>query len=220
MTGPVEEGSIRVVIADDHPVYRKGLVAALADEPGIVVVGEAGTGEEACALVDNHDDVSVVLMDLHMEGIGGIAATAALRDTHPECAVLVLTMSSADETVDAALRSGARGYLVKGSNQDRIISAIHSVAAGELVVGADVARRVGAALSAMAVHVGAFPQLTAREREVLDLLARGHDNDRIARTLFLSEKTVRNHVSSVLAKLNVHSRAEAVARARDAGLGA
>ena len=211
--------SIRVVIADDHPVYRKGLAAALADEPGIEVVGEAGTGEDACALVDRLEGVSVVLMDLHMDGIGGIAATSALREAHPECAVLVLTMSSADETVDAALRAGARGYLVKGSNQDRIISAIRSVAVGELVVGADVAHRVSTTLSAMSVHVGAFPELTAREREVLDLLARGHNNERIARSLFLSGKTVRNHVSSVFAKLNAGSRAEAVARARDAGLG-
>jgi len=108
-------------------------------------------------------------MDLHMEGMGGIAATAALRDSHPELAVLVLTMSSADETVDAALRAGARGYLVKGSNQDRILSAIRSVAAGELVVGSDVAHRVSTTLSAMPLHIGAFPELTVREREVLDL---------------------------------------------------
>lgn len=211
--------SIRVVIADDHPVYRKGLAAALADDPGIELVGEAGTGEDACALVERIERVEVVLMDLHMDGMGGIAATAALRDAHPETAVLVLTMSSSDETVDAALRAGARGYLVKGSNQDRIISAIRSVAAGELVVGADVARRVSTTLSAMPLHIGAFPELTVREREVLDLIARGYDNDRIARTLFLSEKTVRNHASGVFAKLGVGSRAEAVARARDAGLG-
>lgn len=212
-------GAIRVVIADDHPVYRKGLAAALADDPGIELVGEAGTGEDACALVERIERVEVVLMDLHMDGMGGIAATAALRDAHPEIAVLVLTMSSADETVDAALRAGARGYLVKGSNQDRIISAIRSVAAGELVVGADVARRVSTTLSAMPLHIGAFPELTVREREVLDLIARGYDNDRIARMLFLSEKTVRNHASGVFAKLSVSSRAEAVARARDAGLG-
>lgn len=211
---------IRVVIADDHPVYRRGLAAALADEPEIEVVGEVGTGEEACALVDRLDDVTVVLMDLHMEGIGGIAATTALREAHPECAVLVLTMSSNDDTVDAALRAGARGYLVKGSNQDRIISAIRSVAAGELVVGADVARRVSTTLSAMSLRIGPFPELTVRERDVLELLARGDNNERIARALFLSEKTVRNHVSSIFAKLHAESRAEVVARARDAGLGA
>jgi DNA-binding NarL/FixJ family response regulator len=212
-------GPIRVVIADDHPVYRKGLSAALADDAGITLIGEAGTGEEACALVDRLERVDVVLMDLHMEGIGGIAATSALRASHPECAVLVLTMSSADQTVDAALRAGARGYLVKGADQDRIVSAIRSVAAGELVVGADVARRVSATLSALPLHIGAFPTLTEREREVLDLIGRGYDNARIARTLFLSEKTVRNHTSGVFAKLAVSSRAEAVARARDAGLG-
>jgi len=211
--------AIGVVIVDDHPVYRKGLAAALADDPGIELIGEASTGEEACALVDRLERVDVVLMDLHMDGIGGIAATATLRETHPESAVLVLTMSSADETVDAALRAGARGYLVKGSNQDRIISAIRSVAAGELVVGADVARRVSTTLSVMSLHIGAFPELTAREREVLDLIARGYNNDRIARTLFLSEKTVRNHASGIFAKLKVDSRAEAVARARNAGLG-
>lgn len=214
MTAP-----IRVVIADDHPVYRKGLAAALADDAGIELIGEAGTGEEACALVDRLERVDVVLMDLHMDGIGGIAATSALRETHPECGVLVLTMSSADETVDAALRAGARGYLVKGADQDRIVSAIRSVAAGELVVGADVARRVSATLSSLPLHIGAFPTLTEREREVLELIAHGYDNARIARTLFLSEKTVRNHASGVFAKLNVGSRAEAVARARDAGLG-
>lgn len=213
-------GAIRVVIADDHPVYRRGLSAALSDEPDIVLVGEAGTGEEACALVDELEAVDVVLMDLHMDGIGGIAATSMLRESHPECAVLVLTMSSADESVDAALRAGARGYLVKGSNQDRILSAIRSVAAGELVVGADVARRVSTTLASLPPRTVAFPELTGREREVLDLIARGYDNARIARTLFLSEKTVRNHASGVFAKLNVGSRAEAVARARDAGLGA
>ncbi|GAB3042402.1 response regulator transcription factor [Parafrigoribacterium mesophilum] len=210
---------IRVIIADDHPVYRRGLAAALADDAGIRLIGEAGSGEEACALVDRLDRVDVVLMDLHMDGIGGIAATGALRERHPECAVLVLTMSAADETVDAALRVGARGYLVKGADQDRIVSAIRSVAAGELVVGAEVAHRVATTLSSLPVHIGAFPALTAREREVLDLIARGYDNARIARTLFLSEKTVRNHASGVFAKLEVGSRAEAVARARDAGLG-
>jgi DNA-binding NarL/FixJ family response regulator len=212
-------GPIPVIVADDHPVYRRGLGAALADEPGIEVVGEAGTGEEACALVEQLEAVDVVLMDLHMEGIGGIAATSALRESRPECAVLVLTMPAADETVDAALRAGARGYLVKGSNQDRIISAIRSVAVGELVVGADVAGRVSRTLSSLPAHVGAFPELTAREREILDLMARGYNNPRIARSLFLSEKTVRNHATSIFAKLAVGSRAEAVARARDAGLG-
>ncbi|MCB1280884.1 MAG: response regulator transcription factor [Salinibacterium sp.] len=214
MTAP-----IRVVVADDHPVYRKGLAAALADDEGIELVGEASTGEEACTLVTELGGIDVVLMDLHMGGIGGIAATSVLRDAHPECAVLVLTMSVSDETVDAALRAGARGYLVKGSNQDRIVSAIRSVAAGELVVGADVAQRVSANLSSLPERRSAFPDLTSRERDVLDLIARGDNNAGIARTLFLSEKTVRNYASGVFAKLGVTSRAEAVARARDAGLG-
>lgn len=214
MTGP-----IRVVIADDHPVYRKGLAAALADDPDIELLGEAATGEEACALVDRLGQVEVVLMDLRMEGMGGIAATAALRRSHPGAAVLVLTMSASDESVDAALRAGARGYLVKGANQERIISAIRSVAAGELVVGADVAHRVSATLSAVPLHVGAFPTLTVREREVLHLMAQGANNGSIARALFLSEKTVRNHASVIFAKLGAGSRAEAVARARDAGFG-
>jgi DNA-binding NarL/FixJ family response regulator len=212
-------GPIHVVIVDDHPVYRRGLAAALADDSGIELVGEVGTGEEACELVDGLEHVEVVLMDLHMEGMGGIVATAALHNSHPDVAVLVLTMSSSDESVDSALRAGARGYLVKGANQERIISAVRSVAAGELVVGADVAHRVSSTLSSLPLHSGAFPTLTVREREVLELMAQGFNNDHIARHLFLSEKTVRNHASVIFAKLGTGSRAETVARARDAGFG-
>lgn len=210
---------IAVVIVDDHPVYRKGLASALSDADGVVLVGEAASGEESLAVVESAEHVDVVLMDLHMAGVGGISATRSLRLAYPGIAVLVITMSADTELLGAALRAGARGYLVKGANQERIVSAIRAVAAGEFVVGADAASGMQQLLSTDGAAAVPFPELTAREREILDLVARGLDNEAIARSLYLSAKTVRNYVSAVLGKLRVATRAGAVARARDAGMG-
>lgn len=210
--------SIRVVVADDHPVFREGLVTVLVDR-GIDVVAEAGSGEQALEAVARHDP-QVVLMDLAMPGLGGVEATRRIAAEHPSTAVLVVTMNADDESVFAALKAGARGYLVKESPAADIARAVESVARGETVLGARVSGPVlAAAVGAPRTAEQPFPQLTAREREVLQLVARGYDNARIGRHLGLSEKTVRNNVSVVLAKLPAATRAEAVALARDNGLG-
>lgn len=215
------EPTVRVVVADDHPVFREGLQAILEDAAGIEVVAAVADGEaavEAASRLEPH----VVLMDLRMPKVTGVQATARLQPLLPTTAVLVLTMSEEDDSVFAALRAGARGYLLKEASADDIVRGVRAIARGEAVFGARVADKVLAyfatAASATARAVP-FPKLTDREREVMDLVAQGCDNATIGRRLFLSPKTVRNHVSACLQKLQVASRAEAVAVARDAGLG-
>lgn len=210
--------SVRVVVADDHPVYREGLVSMLNDR-GCVVVADVDSGEAAIAAAAAHAP-DVVLMDLEMPGLGGVEATRRLLAENPDAAVLVVTMDSDDASVFAALKAGARGYLVKDASGADIARAVESVARGESVLGARISGQVlAAAVGSGHAAVQPFPQLTAREREVLELVARGYDNARISRHLSLSEKTVRNNVSVVLAKLPAATRAEAVALARDGGLG-
>ena len=212
---------LRVVIADDHPVFRDGLHVTIDDEQDMTVVAAVADGDAAINAT-LRGDADVVLMDLRMPGVGGIEATARIAAERPAAAVVVLTMSDDDDSVFAALRAGARGYLLKEADADDILRAVRAVAAGEAVFGPRIADRVIAFFSAAGLRGASatpFPQLTDREREVLDLVARGCDNPTIARRLFLSEKTVRNHVSACLTKLQVASRAEAVAVARDGGLG-
>lgn len=210
----------RVVLADDHPMYRYGLRAVLDDAPQIKVVGEAATGRE---LLDNaattHPDV--VLTDLGMPDLDGAAATRQLLAQQPSIAVLVLTMHDDDESVFTALRAGALGYLLKGADGPEVVRAVLTVAQGDAVYGAAVARRIVDFYSGAHQRYAAqaFPNLTPRERDVLDLLAIGARNHEIARRLALSEKTVRNHVSALLLKLQVPDRTTAATRARDAGLG-
>jgi len=211
---------IRVVVVDDHPVYRNGVADALGDAEDIDVVGTAADGETGVAVVaDLRPDV--VLMDLRMPGGGGLPATATIAATQPETAVVVLTMSDDDDSVFAALRAGARGYLLKESEGGDIARAVRAAARSEAVFGPRIADRVLAFFASSRGRSSAvpFPELTDREREVLDLVAHGLPNAAIATRLFLSEKTVRNRVSDVLTKLHAASRAEAVALARDAGLG-
>lgn len=210
---------IRVVLADDHPIYRDGLAALLGSVDGIEVVGTASTGAEAVDAVAEHEP-DVVVMDVSMPVMNGIDATRAVTAAHPHVGVVVVTMSEDDATVFAAMQAGARGYLLKGANQAEIVRAITAVARGEAIFGPALARRIAEFFSATAPAAEtAFPQLTAREREILDLVAAGRSNAQIASTLFLSPKTVRNNVSNVFAKLHVADRAEAIVRARDAGLG-
>lgn len=212
---------IRVVLVDDHPVYRDGLSMLLESMDGVEVVATAEDGEAAQQVIDAAEP-DVVVMDVQMPRLDGIAATRQAVARHPHLAVVVLTMSEDDETVFAAMRAGARGYLVKGASQHEILTAIRAAERGELVFGAAIARRVAeffAAGPASAPAAEVFPQLTAREREILDLLAAGRSNPQIAQALFLSPKTVRNNVSNIFAKLQVADRAEAIVRARDAGLG-
>jgi DNA-binding NarL/FixJ family response regulator len=211
--------ALRVLIADDHPVFRGGLRALLATDPDLEVVAEAADGAEAIALTAR-EQPDVVLMDLHMPDRDGVDATREILSKDPQVAVLVLTMFDDDDSVFAAMRAGARGYLLKGTNQADIVRAVHAVGTGGAVFGPAVAQRVleyfAHAQSRPAV---AFPQLTDRERGVLDLLAQGLSNSRIAARLSISEKTVRNHVSNIFAKLAVADRAQAVVRAREGGLG-
>ena len=210
--------TVRVVVADDHPIVRDGLRALLATLPDVDMVGEATTGREAVrsAVTDRPD---VIVMDLRMPDLDGTTATAEICRVAPDVAVLVLTMLDDDDSVFAAMRAGARGYLVKGASQQEIVRAITAVAAGEAIFGPGVARRVLGFFASPAAAEPAFPELSPREREVLDLIAGGLTNSAIAGRLGLSAKTIGNHTSAIFAKLQVAGRAEAIIRARDAGLG-
>ncbi|MFD0379788.1 response regulator [Streptomyces sp. NPDC059525] len=210
----------RVLIVDDHPLFREGLRAALESSRCALVVAEAETGGEVPDAVEAHRP-DVVVMDLSLPDVSGIEVTRRLAASHPGLPVLMLTMSDDDGSVLAALQAGARGYVVKGAGPEEVLHALRTVAAGGAVFGSEIAARLSALLTGGHRRDAGrlFPALTAREAEVLELVARGHDNRRIARELVLSEKTVRNHVTHVFEKLQVTSRAEAVARARDAGLG-
>ena len=208
-----------VLVADDHPMFRAGMVTVLQDLDDIEVVGQATNGREAVSLVGELAP-DVVLMDLRMPEVGGLEATARIKVEHPDTAVIVLTMDSDDDSIFAALRAGARGYLLKEADGLDIERAISGVARGEAVFGAGIAERVLTLFSqGRSTAVSPFPELTPRELEMLELIAGGLDNPTIARRLFLSEKTVRNRVSAILTKLHARSRAEMVALARDAGLG-
>lgn len=210
---------VRVLIADDHPIFRDGLASLLETQPAVEVVGTAGDGLEAVAQATTLVP-DVVVMDLQMPQLNGIDATRRITETLPDVRVLVFTMGEEDGTVLAAMRAGARGYLVKGASQDEVARAISTVQAGGLVFGASLALRIADLLSgAAAPDRSAFPQLTERELEILDLIAAGKNNAQIASALYLAPKTVRNNVSTILAKLQATDRAEAIIRARDAGLG-
>ncbi|WP_392544858.1 response regulator [Oryzobacter telluris] len=210
---------IRVVVVDDHPVFREGFAALLGSIPDVEVLATASSGEEAVAAVEAHRP-AVVVMDVQMPGMDGVEATRRIIGAHPETGVVVLTMSEEDATLLDAVRAGARGYLLKGAEPDEIVRAITTVAAGGVVFGAVLATRVVEFMARpRAADTEPFPELSAREREVLDLVAGGLTNGQIAARLYLSPKTVRNHVHAVLGKLQAADRTEAVIRARDAGLG-
>jgi DNA-binding NarL/FixJ family response regulator len=211
---------IRVVLVDDHPVFRHGLTALLAATPEVEVVAEGATGHDAVRLVAELRP-DVVVMDLNMPELNGVEATRLVTGQQPEVGVLVLTMFEDDDSVFAAMRAGAQGYLVKGADGPEVLRAITAVAGGEAIFGPSVARRVLSYLTRpLSVHDDrVFPDLTVREREVLELVAAGLGNAAIAHRLSLSPKTVRNNVSSIFAKLQVADRAEAIVRARRAGLG-
>lgn len=227
-----EKTPVRVVLVEDHPLFRKGLRSALESAEDVEVVGEAETLAGLAGAVEAGRP-QVVVMDLSLPDGSGLEATRRLTEEHPGVSVLVLTMADDDGTLLAALHAGARGYLLKGAGRQEVLHAVRTVAAGGAVFGPEVAARI-AALAAGGGRRDAdagsgpgsgsgsgrlFPALTAREVEVLDLVARGYDNRRVSRELFLAEKTVRNHVTRIFEKLGVTTRAEAVVRARDAGLG-
>ncbi len=211
---------IRVLIADDHPLFRDGMHGLLDSEADTEVVGEAKTGEEAVELAEALQP-DVILMDIKMPGINGIEATREVVSRSPHIGVLVVTMFEDDDSVFAAMRAGARGYLLKDARGDEVLGAIRAVAGGQAIFGPGIAQRLMGFFAAPGPNVPprAFPELTAREEEILALVASGHGNPEIAERLFLSLKTVQNHVSNIFAKLQVADRAQAVIRAREAGLG-
>lgn len=208
---------IRVLVVDDHAVVRSGLRALLATVDGIDVIGEAAGGRDAVKqAVELLPDV--VLMDLQMPDGDGIDATRAIAAACPSAAVLVLTMYERDDMVFSALRAGARGYLLKGAAQAEVISAIVAVAAGQVILGSGAAERVLASFASPPDQRQPFPQLTHRERDVLRLIAEGHGNEAIGRSINVATKTVANHVSNILSKLQFADRAAAIVAARRAGL--
>jgi DNA-binding NarL/FixJ family response regulator len=210
---------MRVLVVDDHPLYREGLAMALETMEDVEVVGQAADGTTATELARSLAP-DVVIMDLHLPGMSGVEATRQLLADRPNTRVLVLTMLEGDSSLFAAMRAGARGYVLKGADRGEIERALRTVAAGEVVFSSGVAASVTAWFRTGGSGAQEpFPELTEREREVLDLVARGLTNAEIAARLVVSDKTVRNHVSNVFAKLHVTNRSGAVARARDAGLG-
>lgn len=217
MTMPSEE-SIRVIVADDHPMFRNGLTLALSAAPGIDVVNTAANGADAVTAAARLQP-DVVVMDVHMPDLNGIDATRRIVAESPHIGVLMLTMFDEDESVFQAMRAGARGYLLKGADQDDILRAVRAVARGDAIFGPALARRLIGYFAPAFNAAVPFTGLTAREREVLELVARGRNNGDIAGALFVSSKTVRNHVSNIFAKLQVTDRAQAIVRARAGGLG-
>jgi DNA-binding NarL/FixJ family response regulator len=218
----VSSEPIRVLIADDHPFFRDGLRVLLEASADTTCVGEATSGDEVVALAETADP-DVILMDLKMPGLNGIEATRRITAALPHIAILVVTMFEDDDSVFAAMRAGARGYLLKGADKEEMLLAIRAVARGEAIFGPAIAQRLmqyfAAARPASRTAADPFPDLTEREREILARLAAGRTNQEIADALFLSVKTVRNYVSNIFSKLQVADRAQAIIRAREAGLG-
>ena len=213
--------TLRILIAEDHPLFRKGMVSLLSSVPEFEVVGEAKTGEEAIVrAADLQPDV--VLMDLQMPKVNGIEATRRILQQSPSIRVLVVTLFEDDDSVFMALRAGARGYVLKDSEEEEMLASIRAVGKGEAIFSPAIATRVLAFFAASSpggVPPQAFPTLTEREREILHLIAQGHPNPSIARQLSLSTKTVGNYVSNIFTKLQVADRSQAIIRAREAGLG-
>jgi DNA-binding NarL/FixJ family response regulator len=211
---------LRILIADDHPLVRSGLRALLAAAEDVEVVGEAATGEEAVALAASLQP-EVIVMDLRMPGINGIEATRRIVQAHPQIRILVVTLFEDDDSVFAALRAGARGYLLKDANEVEVLRAIRAVSSGDAIFSATIAQRLidFFATPRPAQAALPFPDLTDREREILTLIAQGRSNAEIAQSLVISLKTVRNYISSIFSKLQVADRSQAIIRAREAGLG-
>jgi DNA-binding NarL/FixJ family response regulator len=213
--------TLRILIAEDHPLFRKGMISLLASVPEFEVVGEAATGEEAVVRAAQLQP-DVVLMDLQMPEVNGIEATRRILQESPSVRILVVTLFEDDESVFMTLKAGARGYVLKDADEEEMLHAIRAVGRGEAIFSPTIATRVLAYFAASSpgdTPPQAFPTLTDREREILNLIAQGHTNPSIARQLSLSTKTVGNYVSNIFTKLQVADRAQAIIRAREAGLG-
>jgi DNA-binding NarL/FixJ family response regulator len=211
---------VRILIADDHQIFRDGMRMLLETENGLMLVGEAETGTDAIRLTGELEP-DVILMDLQMPEIDGIEAVRQILSKHPGIKILMLTMFDDDHSVFSAMRAGARGYVLKGMRRNEMLRAVWSIAEGEAIFSPAIASRMIDFFSKLQppASAGLFPELTVREREVLALLARNYKNSDIAQEMVISGKTVRNHISTILTKLQAGSREEAARRARDAGLG-
>ncbi len=216
--------TIRLLIADDHALFREGLRALLSATPGIDIVGEAATGADTIALVELVQP-DIVLMDINMPGMDGIQATRRILRASPATGVIMVTMLEDDASLFTAMRAGARGYVLKGAHHRELLQTIRAVAGGQALFGAPIAARILGFFQDIAAEPqatsarAAFPELTARELEVLGLIAQGANNSQIAEKLVITDKTVRNHVTSIYSKLQVADRAQAIIKARDVGLG-
>ncbi|HLZ26561.1 MAG TPA: response regulator transcription factor [Chloroflexota bacterium] len=208
----------RVLVVDDHTLFRHGLRALLESIADVELIGEAATGEEALAQVQGLAP-DVVLMDINMPDLNGIAATRHIMEARPATAVVMLTMHAGDDSLFAAMRAGARGYVLKGADETELLRVVRAAAQGEALFGPAIAQRLMHFFGDERTRVPEFPQLSEREREVLILIAQGWSNAVIAERLVLSPKTVRNHISNIFSKLQVADRAEAIVRAREAGMG-
>ncbi|MGA7669744.1 MAG: response regulator transcription factor [Nitrolancea sp.] len=221
-----DERPIRVVLADDHPLFREGVAALIARTSDIVLVAEAGTGEDVLRLVDEHSP-DLVLMDLKMPGMGGVEATRRLVEGHPDVGVIILTMSEEDDTVFSALRAGARSYVLKDADRGTLLRAIRAAVRNEVLLSSTIARRVIGGMDSPAERLrpltdpmpDTFDRLTPREVDVLRLIAHGLRNREIADRLYISEKTVGNHISSIFSKLDIDDRSQAILLALRNGLG-
>ena len=212
--------TLRILVAEDHPLFRKGMISLLSSVPEFEVVGEAATGEEAVVrAADLQPDV--ILMDLQMPEVNGIEATRRILQESPSVRILIVTLFEDDDSVFMALRAGARGYVLKDADEEEMVHAIQAVSRGEAIFSPAIATRVLAYFAAPGpvAPPQVFPTLTDREREILNLIAQGHPNPAIARQLSLSTETVGNYVSNIFTKLQVADRAQAIIRAREAGLG-
>jgi DNA-binding NarL/FixJ family response regulator len=215
--------TLRILIADDHPFFRRGLNNLLATVAETEVVGEASSGDDVVALAEELQP-DVVIMDLKMPGISGIEATRRIAHSSPHIGILVVTMFEDDHSVFAAMRAGARGYLLKDTDEEEMLRAIRAVSSGEAIFSPTIAQRLLSYFADVAhkqpeIPERIFPELTDREREILDLIAHGYTNAQISARLVLSPKTVRNHISNIFSKLQVADRTQAAIRARQAGLG-
>jgi DNA-binding NarL/FixJ family response regulator len=216
-----DEHRLRILVVDDHRLFRDGLAALLDGASNMCVVGQAETGVEAIARVEEMSP-DVVLMDIMMPEMNGIEATRKIREGHPQVQVVMLTMLEDDNSLFAALCAGAHGYILKGAGKADVLRTVRSVAEGEALFGPAIARRLTTffqSAKGQGISVSPFPQLTDREREVLDLIAEGLNNPQIASRLYISNKTVSNHISNIFAKLHLADRAQAIVTAREAGLG-
>lgn len=209
-----------VLIVDDHQLFRDGVLALLDAQPDMVCVGEVSSGEEAVRLVAELQP-DVALMDVQLPGMSGVEATRQIMRESPQVRVLVVTMFEDDALVFAAMRAGARGYLLKGARHEEMVRAIRAVGSGEAIFSPAIAAKMATYFAAVSPTLPqtVFPELSEREREILALLAQGYKNPEIAERLVISAKTVRNYVSNIISKLQVADRAHAILRARDAGMG-